>query len=514
MIGKEERKMRVAVGGIFHETNTYVTEFSGYTTLDTLTAYRGQEMLKLKNTAMGGALDECLAQDWELLLTSAYIVNKSFGLVTDEAYNAVKEDIITRLKQQLPVDIFYLIIHGAGTVANTSDLEGDLAASIREVIGPAAKIVASADLHGKVTDVMASQYDFFSACKEYPHTDLSACARDAMRQGADIFLGNVTPHFYYERIPLLLPPTANQEADTFTGIIREKCLAYEKDARVLNCSVMHGFPYQDTEYCGMYVMTTTNGNPELAKTISKELALWIWNNRVDSQANLPNVEETITQAKSILTARRNSEKMTTLAHKPIVIADYADNPGGGATGDTTHLLAALLEASLGKVVMMSIRDPETVDKAVASGVGTFIDVKLGGKTYPRGGAPINAKAYVKSISDGVETVRGPMFNGITFDLGASVRLQINNVDIIVQKGLCQAFDDVQGRAHGIIVEEYDVVCVKSMGHWRAFYSLISDDLLMADSPGVTSVQIKEFKHTQLTHPCFPLDEHSVYPIVN
>ena len=112
--------------------------------------------------------------------------------------------------------------------------------------------------------------------------------------------------------------------------------------------------------------------------------------------------------------------------------------------------------------------------------------------------PIRMQNYVKSISDGVETIRGAMVNGMTFRLGPSVRLQIQGVDVIVQKGLGQGLDDVQGRAHGIIVEEYDVVCIKSSAHWRAFYSTVSDDLLLADSPGLTTTHVEVFEHTNLT----------------
>ncbi len=510
----DDKKLRVAVGGLFHETNTYVTAFSGHTTYDTLTAYKGHNILKLKGSALGGAVDECLSQGWTLLPTAAFIVNTTFGLITDKAYAEVKIDIISALRLQLPVDVFYLIVHGAGTVAGISDLEGDLAASIREVIGPSAKIVASADLHGKVTDYMASQFDFFSACKEYPHTDLSSSASDALQQGAKALLGQTNPCFYYERIPILLPPTANIEDELFTGVIRNKCLAYEKQPAVLNCSVMHGFPYQDTAFCGMYVMATTDGDPALAKDVCKELAQWIWDHREESCASLPDVWGALESAKLTLAKRERGGEATEQGYKPVVIADYADNPGGGAAGDTTHLLSAVLEASLGRVAFMSIRDEETVDQAVRAGVGSTINVQLGGKIdFPRGGEPISAKAYVKSISDGIETVRGPMFKGLTFDLGPSVRLQINNVDIIVQKGLCQAFDDVQGRAHGIIVEEYDVVCVKSMGHWQAFYKTVSDDLIMCDSPGQTTTEVTSFKHTALDHLCFPLDKNATYPVL-
>jgi microcystin degradation protein MlrC len=104
-----------------------------------------------------------------------------------------------------------------------------------------------------------------------------------------------------------------------------------------------------------------------------------------------------------------------------------------------------------------------------------------------------------------------MVNGMTFRLGPSVRLQIQGIDVIVQKGLGQGLDDVQGRAHGIIVEEFDVVCIKSSAHWRAFFSTVSDDLLLANSPGLTTTYVDVFEHTNLTYKVYPFDEGAIYP---
>ncbi|QIR14991.1 MlrC C-terminal domain-containing protein [Shewanella aestuarii] len=279
---------------------------------------------------------------------------------------------------------------------------------------------------------------------------------------------------------------------------------------------MHGFPYQDTEYCGMYVLVTTNNNHELAETVSEELAQWIWDNREQSLKLPPSVKETVAEVFEKLDKRGYYESLTLeqrANHKPMIIADIGDNPGGGCTGDTTHLLRELMLQKECKIAFFNIRDEETVNQAIASGVGTTIDVKLGAKfDKERGGDPIVCKAYVKSISDGIETIRGPMAHGITFNLGPSVRLVIGKIDVIVQKGLAQALDDVTGRAHGVIIEEYDIVCVKSSAHFRAFYKEVSDDLFMADSPGLTTADVCVFEHKNLLHPVFPMHDNASYPI--
>ena len=510
------KKIRVAIGGLFHETNTYATALTGPTALDDLVVYRKEDMLNLKGTAMGGPIEECLENGWEIVPTVFRHVNTTFGMVTDEAFASVKEEIISILADEEPIDIFYLMIHGAGVVLNTPDLEGELAKSIREVIGPNAKIVSSTDLHGKVTDLIAKEYDFYTTCKEYAHVDLNPCAKDALRRGVQMLLGEIIPVFRYKKIPILLPPTTTMLEGAFGAQIKEKCLQYELNDEILNCSVMHGFPYQDTEFCGMYVLVTTNNNTELAESVSEELAQWIWNNREQSLKLPPSVKDTVAEVFKLLDKRGSYESLSPEQksdHKPMIIADIGDNPGGGCTGDTTHLLRELMGQKACKIAFFNIRDEGTVNQAIASGVGTMIDVQLGAKLDKgRGGEPIVCKAYVKSISDGIETIRGPMARGITFNLGPSVRLVIGKIDVIVQKGLAQALDDVTGRAHGVIIEEYDIVCVKSSAHFRAFYKEVSDDLFMADSPGLTTADVCVFEHKHLLHPVFPLDDNAIYPI--
>ena len=69
------------------------------------------------------------------------------------------------------------------------------------------------------------------------------------------------------------------------------------------------------------------------------------------------------------------------AHGPVVVNEYADNPGGGTPGDGTHLLRAVLDAqpAPGTCCFASINDASVVDQARQAGVGATISVSLGGK---------------------------------------------------------------------------------------------------------------------------------------
>jgi microcystin degradation protein MlrC len=172
----------------------------------------------------------------------------------------------------------------------------------------------------------------------------------------------------------------------------------------------------------------------------------------------------------------------------------------------------MLDAGLEQACMLAIRDPATVQQAIDAGVGATIQAQLGGKIdHPRGGDPITGEAYVKSISDGKITGRG-VDEGMTWDVGPSVRLMIGGIDVVVMAGAIQTFDDSLGRAHGIVAQEYRLVALKSANHFREYYRDIACEIIVADAPGLGAGNVKLFEYTQAPFAVFPHDAAACYPI--
>ncbi|HVM55710.1 MAG TPA: MlrC C-terminal domain-containing protein, partial [Acidimicrobiales bacterium] len=195
---------------------------------------------------------------------------------------------------------------------------------------------------------------------------------------------------------------------------------------------------------------------------------------------------------------------------PVVINDTSDNPGGGTPGDATHVLRAFLDAGLEDACFAMICDPETVQQAITAGVGATIDVRLGGKHDDLHGEPIDAPAYVHSISDGKVTLTGPMLNGVTLRLGPMVRLTIRGVDVIVSSAASQTFDPEVFLLHGIDVRRYRYVGLKSSQHFRAGFGDLAAEIITADSPGLTSQRVEVFHHTRPPGPLWPVDPAATY----
>ena len=79
------------------------------------------------------------------------------------------------------MDGVFLDLHGAGVVEHLEDLEGDLCAAVRDLVGEAVPITAAFDLHGNVTQQMADSLDGVFACHQYPHIDMHLRAAEGIQ---------------------------------------------------------------------------------------------------------------------------------------------------------------------------------------------------------------------------------------------------------------------------------------------------------------------------------------------
>src|SRR5262249_51916109 len=130
--------LRIALGGISHETNTYADSVSGPTDRAGFVVQRGDRMLKARGTAtfVAGFLDACDEIGAEPVPTLWALATPS-GTITAAAYAALRDELLERLAGAGPVDAVALELHGAGVVEGIDDLEGDL--------GPAGAGPARAD---------------------------------------------------------------------------------------------------------------------------------------------------------------------------------------------------------------------------------------------------------------------------------------------------------------------------------------------------------------------------------
>lgn len=486
--------MRVLIGGIQHETNT----FSNIKTTESSFRQWGWDIgdVILENnrgvrTFLGGMIDEAERLGIEIIPTFATFAYPS-GVITTETYHALVNTLLSEIKKASDYDAVVLSLHGAGVAQNTEDLEGTILAEVRKLIGDHIPLIITLDLHANMTQKMVELADAILGNHLYPHTDSYEIGEESIRLAQRIVKGEVKPTMFLKRLPMIIPTSTTNLSPAKD--VNQLCYKWEEHEEVIDCTFYHGFPYTNISELGVAVLVTTNNHVDLAKEIAEDVGQFIAERKEEFFKPLPSPKEGIEQA---------------LVHdgKPVVINETSDNPGGGTPGDGTYLLRAMLESQLTDACFGYIYDPEVVDIAIKAGVGSTINIALGGKTDDLHGEPIQMEAYVKTITDGKFIQTSEMWKGKLVDLGPSVRLQSNGVDIIVCSVKSQTLDDQIFKLHGIDIQDYKIVALKSSQHFRAGFESISSKIISVDSPGLTTMDFTRFDYTNLKIDVYPL--HSV-----
>lgn len=192
---------------------------------------------------------------------------------------------------------------------------------------------------------------------------------------------------------------------------------------------------------------------------------------------------------------------------PLVIADYADNPGAGGYGDATELLRALLDAGVKNACFGPMVDGAAVQVLQATVVGQTVQIVLGGKTDPDfGGGPLVVEAELVSISDGHFIGDGPMIHGLSGNFGPSAVIRVGDIEILVVTIPRQILDLQQFKAFGIDPQYKHVVALKSMQHFRAAFEPISGAIIVCDSGALCTPSYDRLPYRNVPRPIFPLDK--------
>ena len=486
--------MRVAIGGISHETNTFCR---GESTLDNFREREwaeGQEILDNNRDVrsyVGGIMDAAERLGIELVPTFFASATPSATIAAD-AYNTMLGKLLDTLRAAGEVDAVCLTLHGAGVAAGVDDIEGDIIQRVRELYGPDMPIVVTLDLHGNITQKMVDHADALLGVNLYPHTDSYDRGVEAIELIPKLVSGEVKPVMHLTHLPMMIPSTTTDLSPAKD--VNELCWEMEARPGVIDCTFFHGFAPADIPKVGISVLAITDGDPDLAKQVSQGIADHIWEIREQFRVEPNPPEEVFRQALA-------------MEGRPIIINEKADNPGGGGPGDGTHLLRAMIEADLQEACFGFIYDPETAAQAHEAGVGATIEVRLGGKTEPLHGEPIVTQAYVKSLTDGQFIQQSPMGHGRQVNLGKMARLVIGGIDVIVSSIRTQTLDAEVFLLHGIDVTRYKIVAIKSSNHFRAGFAPIAHAIIRVDTPGLVSADLSSFDYQRLQRPIWPLDEN-------
>jgi microcystin degradation protein MlrC len=490
---------RVLIAGFKHETNTFSILPTTLKSYEARGYVRGEAIapfFKGTNTEVAAFIDGCAKHGWEPVLSVVADATPS-GKLTRDCYETIAGQILADIAAAGRLDAILLNLHGAMVAEHTDDGEGTLLERIRAQVGAGVIIAATLDLHANVTQAMARHADILVSYRTYPHIDMYDIAAEAVEIVQRALAGKVQPKTVLARRPQI--EGVDHGRTTSPGPMTEILARCEKmkaaDPGVLALSINAGFAWADIPEVGPTAVVVGDGSGPRFQAMAESLADEIWAGRHRATVKPVPVGEAIARAKAV-----------GIVGKPVVLADYADNPGGGGYGDTTGLLRGMIEAKLESAALAVLYDPEAAAACHQAGVGATIRLNLGGKVDPRFGAPIDATGTVTHLSDGRMTIEGPMLRGVAVDMGPTATFRIGGVDVVIGSRRFQNYDRNFFRAGGIEPAERAVIAVKSSQHFRAAYAPLAAEILVVDEGGgVMSNNLAKLPFTRVPRPIHPLD---------
>lgn len=490
----------VLTGSFVHESNTFKR---GETTLQDFR----DEVLDLGQTAidrfgdvndeLAGFLDAGREAGWRVTHSVSAHANPG-ARVSREAFDHIAGIICDAARtHRATLDGILLCLHGSMVPTFCEDGEGELLRRLRDIVGPDLPISVTLDLHAMVTPAMVEQAQIFVSYKTYPHVDMRETGRHAGRLLDKAMRGAVRPVTLRVHVPMLDEANAGRTDVPETAALYADARAHESEAGILAVSVNAGFSEADITEMGPTVLVTHDANAgPRAEQIGKALARRIWEGR----GRVANTF--LTPAKAAVEARDFDA-----SRGPLVIADYADNPGAGAYGDATALLDVLLKVGAQPGAFAPMIDPEAAAELHRHRVGDTLTLDLGGKGDPSlGGGPLRLTGEVMHLSDGTYTGDGPILGGITHSFGPTAVFRVGGIDILVVTLNEQMLDLQQVRTFGIDPSRLRFLVVKSMQHFRAAFEPIAGTVIVCDTGALATPQARLRPYMRVRRPVWPLDE--------
>jgi len=496
---------KIFAASVMHETHTFSIKPTPLERFKESTYLRDAEIpaaMRGTRGEWGAVFDLADEFGWELVHPVAAFAWPA-GKVTDAAFDHFCDLIETSLKAALPIDGVLLPLHGAMVTESYDDAEGEILRRIRAIVGRAVPVAVSLDLHANATVEMARDADIITSYRTTPHIDMYETTERAGRLLQRTMDGEIKPQISLARAPVLFGIDEGRTIAGWGPMVDMMVKVKKAEAEVpgvLDISVNAGFAWVDAPFTGPSVLVTGDGADPRHQALAEELIQLAWDQRGVYTIDFLPIPEGI----RICQEPRSGPGPLT---GPLLVGDYTDNPGGGANGDGTNFLKAMIEAGVQDAVVGTIADPESAAIGVAAGLGATVTVDLGGKVDPKyGGGPIRLTGTVAAISDGVYVRKGSYATGTAGYMGPSFLLDLGNtIRVIVASFPTQIDDREQFRLYGIVPETTNILLCKASNHFRADFEPMARKLIYVDSGGIVSRNFAQFPYKKVRRPIWPLD---------
>ncbi len=493
---------RILLAGLFHETHTFVDEITG---IEDFTILRGDAVLARRGdgSMIDGFLEVAASEGWQVVPVADFA-----ALPSGTADHAVFEQFWTELSTGIevalargPLDGIWLSLHGAMVTTTCVDAEGELLSRLRALPGvQSLPIYAVFDLHATFTRKMADNANGLVGYRENPHTD----ARDAAVRSAQLlaraFAEHKSPRMHVRNAAIIWPPTGTGTADRPMRDLEALARQIEADdPEIWAVNVIAGFAFSDVPDAGVAFSLVTIGDAAKAEAALTRLEALATDLR---HLGLPEAWA-LDDALADIASRTGG---------PYVIVEPSDNIGGGAPGDDTAVLRALLSHGIQNAAV-AIADADAVRSLADTAVGSTVSLKLGGKGSSLGAGPVDIEGQLLRRSDGhfrLEDRNSHLAaaQGASFEMGPCAVLQVEGVTVLVSSRKTPPFDLAQFRSQGIHPESLFVIGVKAaVAHRRAYDPIAAGSYTVA-TPGPCTSLLTTLPYRRLRPSVFPVSSKS------
>ncbi|MGQ0834076.1 MAG: M81 family metallopeptidase [Gammaproteobacteria bacterium] len=469
------RALRVAVGGVQHETNTFADTRAAFADFAAADAWPGLtrgrpvfEAVRGINLPIAGFIEEARRSGHELAPLSWCSAQPS-GSVTRDAFERIASMLLEDLRAQLPLDAVYLDLHGAMVAEHLDDADGELLRRVRGVVGDSVPLIASLDLHANVSAAMVAAASLLVGYRTYPHVDMAETGARAAR--ALPRLAGRPPLARARRaLDFLIPLTWQCTLVEPTKALMQRAIDATRDS-IVALEFTPGFPLADVADAGPCVFGY--GEDHTVEHAVDQLAVAVAASEQQFAGNLWSIDAAVERALSV----------ASVGIGPVILVDTQDNPGAGGNADTMALIKAFIARGAESVVAGLICDEAVARAAHATGKGRTLRTSLGAKSGWAGESPVEAEFVIEALGDGKFTGTGPFYLGTRMELGPMALLRIGGVRIAVASRKQQAADQAMFRHLGVEPAGARILVLKSSVHFRADFGPLASDILVVEAPG-------------------------------
>jgi microcystin degradation protein MlrC len=268
--------------------------------------------------------------------------------------------------------------------------------------------------------------------------------------------------------------------------------AWEGEPDVLAVSLFPVQPWLDIPEMGFSVVVVVDGaaRAATAEQRARDLALRVWDARHRFDAQLLEVDDAIGRA---------------LAGEggPYILSESADGTGAGSPGDSVAVLERLLALGVTARCLVSVVDAPAAQAAIVAGVGSEVEVSVGGTLDPRYTRPLRIRGRVRLLFDGRYIFTGSEFTGTEGNMGPAAVVQVGSISVLVMSQPTFTIDPAFYRAVGLEPTYAKIVVVKSALQFRDNYGHFAAEQWVVDTPGPSTANLARLTWERLPRPLYP-----------